>query len=112
MIPAIVLAGSRSDAVLCDCGEEVVRLYTYELYPGAIYYAIDGLLFEINHAYAENVPVTRAEPIEGGALGFSLSTTCQPLKGSFEFTAHAACDTCVAKRFHFRVVDGVLSAQD
>lgn len=112
MIPAIVLAGSPSDALLCDCGEEVVRLYTFDLMPGAMYYAIDGHLYELDHSSLETMPVVRAEPNLGVVAGFNLITNCQPLKGPFEFTAHATCDTCTAKRFRFRVDGVVLTCRD
>jgi len=112
VIPAIVRAGSRSDAVLCECGEEIVQLYTFDLTPGATYYAIDGQLFAVDYSCAESMPVTRAEPIEGGAGAFSLVTTCRPMRGSFEFTATAACETCISKRVLFRVSGGALTARE
>jgi len=112
VIPGIVLAGSRSDALMCDCGDEVVRFYTYDLMPGVTYYAIDGRLYELDHSCPMAMPITRAEPIEGGTKGFNLITACQPVVGQFEFTAHAACNTCSAKRFRFRVAGDRLIAQD
>jgi hypothetical protein len=112
VIASVILAGSRSDALICDCGEEVVRLYTFELAPGNTYYNIDGHLFELDYTSAEHSPVVRAEPVEGGTKGFDLITTCKPVVGPFEFKAHAACNTCDAKCFHFRVDGDRLIAQD
>ena len=112
MIAAVVLAGSPADALLCDCGEEIVQLYTFELFPGYVYYKIDGRLFECDYSSPQAMPVTRAEPIDGGAGGFNLTKTLDPVDGTFEFTAHAACDNCRSKRFLVQVVNGVVIAQD
>ncbi len=108
----IILAGSRSDSLICDCGEEVVQLYTFELRPGCTYFNIDGHLYELDYSLPETMPVTRAEPVEGGAKGFDLIANCKPMQGPFGFTAHAACQTCTAKRFYFRVDGDRLIAQD